>query len=345
MLVGPPGTRKNTAIDIAMDLIQGVKTIPFSADCTTGPALVEAIKESAQLTEFDDGAKMKHCSITVVSKEFKLFLKADENMTTWLTDLFDSRRLWTYRTKGKGTYPIEGVWLNLIGGVTPSWFTSSMINEVVSEGFTSRILFIVEYEPRKLTAHPRKTESDSKLEEALIHDLLMIHSMKGEFQLDSEADKFFVNWYENPIDNPLRNDERFSGYFARKHIHLLKTAMVISACISDSKIVTRLNIEHALDMIESTEARMIDAFGASGRSLMSADIDDVMKLLRKYKRLSRDQIWKQIWRDVNPMNADHVFTVLQDMKMIEKAIDGEGKIWYVWIKEEESNDTTEPEKV
>ena len=335
ILVGPPGTRKNTAIDIAMDLIQDIKTVHFSADCTTGPSLVEAIKESEAILIFDDGKKMTHCSITVVSKEFKLFLKADINMSTWLTDLFDSRKIWTYRTKNKGTYPVEGVWLNLIGGVTPSWFSHSMAHEAIGEGFTSRILFIVEEAPRKLTAHPRLTPIEFRMQEDLIHDLNIIHSMKGEFRLDAEADEWFTQWYEHPKDNPLRLDDRFSGYFARKHIHLLKTAIVVSACISNSQIITLLNMEHALDLIESTENRMVDAFGAAGRSIMSADIDDVMKLLKKYERLSREQILSQIWRDVSPLNVDHVFKTLQEMKLVEIEPDGKGKIWYKWIRKEE----------
>ncbi len=76
---------------------------------------------------------------------------------------------------------------------------------------------------------------------------------------------------------------------------------------------------------------------------MSADIDDVMKLLSKYKRLSREQILRQIWRDVSPLNIDHVFKTLQEMRLVAIEKDDVGKIWYKWIGKEESDvSNTEP---
>ncbi len=334
ILVGPPGARKNIAINIAVSLTRGVKGVMFASDCTTGPALVEAIKECEAVTEFENGKKVKHSSITIVSKEFINFIHVDDHMMTWLTDLFDTHEEWKYRTKGRGTYPIEGVWVNLLGGITPTGFTKVVPDEVIGEGFPSRVVFVVEEGPRKLTAKPKMTAAEIELRNALTHDLRIISLIKGEFHLDEEADAWFVQWYEHPKPNVFRDDKRFSGYFARKHIHLLKTAMVVSACISSNKIITKLHLEHALDLLNGTEGSMIEAFSSTGRSLLNTDIDDVRKLLKKYRRLSKDQLLGQIWRDVNPMHFEYVFGVLKDMKLISEEIK-DGKIWYKWIKEDE----------
>lgn len=337
VLLGPPGTRKNTAINIATSLTDGIKHINYIADSTTGASIVEEFKLS--LSEYPvsinkHGKIIKHSSVTVVAEELSIFFIIDKDMIKWLTDWFDCKDTWVYKTKGKGVYPIEGQWLNLIGGATPSSFASTVSVTAIGEGFASRIITVVEDAPRKLTALPELTPEEILLYEKLAYDLQQMNNLQGEFKLDMEAKIWFTNWYENPVPNPMRQDERFAGYFSRKHIHLLKTALIISASTSDKMVINIDHLQYALNLLENTEVRLIDAFGATGRSIMAADIDDVMKLLKMYKRLSKEQILNQIWRNVNPLHFDAVFTTLKDMKLIvEDIIDG--KLWYVWNKKEE----------
>jgi len=335
ILIGPPGARKNTAISIGVALTDGIKGIFTGSDCTTGPALIEAIKE-CEIEDTIDGKSFRHSSITIVSKEFVNFITVDKDLITWLTDLFDTHAVWTYRTKGKGTYPIKGVWLNLIGGITPTGFSKVVPDEVIGEGFPSRVVFVVADGPRHLKARPQLTLAERQLRLDLVEDLHTISQIKGEFNLAPDATEWYTNWYENPIEDALRSDKRFSGYFARKHIHLLKTAMVVSACTDDSRIVSQPHIEYALTILEATEAKMIEAFGATGRSIMSSDIDDVIKLLKKYKRISKDQILSQIWRDINPMHIDHVFNMIKEMDLLTVEVDVNEKVWYKWKEKPET---------
>jgi len=334
VLVGPPGTRKNTAIGIATSMADKVKNIHYIADSTTGASIVEELKLSlsSEATSINKHAEpIRHSSVTIVAEELSVFFIMDKDMMKWLTDWFDCKDKWEYKTKGRGTYPIEGEWVNLIGGATPTSFASTVSATAIGEGFASRLITVVEDAPRKLNARPKLTPEEVILYNNLTFDIQQIAALQGEFTLSIEADKWFTHWYEHPTPNPMKDDERFMGYFSRKHIHLLKTSMVISASISNNKIITLDHIQYALDILENTETRLSDAFGAAGRSVLATDIDDIMKLLKMHKRLAKEQVFGQIWRNVNPINLEHIFTVLKEAKAIkEEVIDA--KVYYVWLK-------------
>jgi hypothetical protein len=335
VLVGPPGCRKNSAINIAIGLISDIPDVKFSADATTRESLIKAICQSQVQVETAPGKIATHSPLTVISKELSVFIGSNNiELLSLLTDLYDPHDRWEYRTISRGSDTIHGVWLNMLAGTTPTWLVGSIPMNAIGGGFTSRIIFVVEHYPRKKTAIPVITEKEVKLRNYLINDLEQISMIQGRYKLNDEAIEWFVSWYETVPENPLSQDLRFSGYCERKHIHLLKAAIILAACKSSELVITAEDLVEALTLLDMVEPKMIKAFGSAGRSLMAADIDDVVKLLEKHGRMSREQLLRSVWRDISPEHVEPVIRTLKDMNIIEQIPDA-GVVYYQLKKKEE----------
>ncbi len=100
--------------------------------------------------------------------------------------------------------------------------------------------------------------------------------------------------------------------------------------------IAQEHLENALEMLESLEGRMIEAFGAAGRNILAQDIDVVLKYIQEQGRLSRDQLLKSVWRDVNPKDIDIVLRTLQDMNHVKVVRDATtGAVFYTSTEREE----------
>ena len=146
VLIGPSGrARKGTAMNIGKDILKDIG-ISMTSESITREALIRDMKDA--VTNFPDATTGKvrfHCSLTALSEELSVFLgQNDIKFLADLTDWYDSRDSWTYRTKGSGTDKIQGVCFNILGATAPDWLQSILPQEAVGGGFTSRIIFVVE---------------------------------------------------------------------------------------------------------------------------------------------------------------------------------------------------------
>jgi len=332
VLVGPPATRKGAAINIATRIMSKVGDIKVGSDAVTREALIQAIKQSENSSEMN-GKIYLHSSLMLVSKELSVFLGNNNfELLSLLTDLYDAHDRWVYRTKHEGTDELNGVWLHLLAGTTPLWLTGSVPMNAIGGGFTSRVIFVVEHHKRKNTAIPELTDDEISLRRDLQYDLEQISMIKGKFSFSKEGKKWFKDWYDNKVD-ALSQDPRFQGYADRKHIHLLKVAMAIAASFEDKLVLEAQHLQMALQMLEQLEENMTDAFGAVGRNILAPDIDTVLQYIQDNGKLSRDQLLRSVWRDVNTRDVEKVLSILQDMKLIRRTADG-GIIYYEMYKKE-----------
>lgn len=335
VLIGPPGCRKTVAINIATKLVEDFPDVIVSPDSITREALIRELELSARLQEMgtkSDKIVVTHSSITVVSKELATFIGvANNDFLVLLTDIYDCPSIWEYKTKNKGTNKLFNVWLNLLGASTPSWLMGSIPLPYIGGGFTSRIIFVVEHQPRHKKAWPELTDREKILKESLKLDLEKLSMIRGEFIPSSEAKIIFEQWYEE-IDIEM-TDSRFKGYSARKHIQILKVALILAACDNSEGIIETHHIKLATTLLDNLEKNMIDAFGTVGRSIIAADIDEITSIMRTVKVIERRQLQKTTKMNIHPKEFDNVISLLIATGEVE--VDSrEGKTIYKYIKEE-----------
>ena len=120
VLIGPSGSRKGTAMRPALELLQELG-IKMASEAITREALIRELKQAnANQPDLKTGTMHLHASLTIFSPELTVFLGyQNKQLMSDLTDWYDCRDRWTYRTKGAGVDEIIGVWINLFGGTTP----------------------------------------------------------------------------------------------------------------------------------------------------------------------------------------------------------------------------------
>lgn len=280
VLVGPPATRKGTAMNPAERLLRDLE-IKFAASATTKEALIQSITSAETFTNLVNGEICIHSSLTVFSKELTVFLgQSNYGLLAHLTDWFDCASEWSYRTKSGGLEEIKGVWLNLIGATTPELVRTSLPMEAIGGGFTSRCIFIYEEKKGKVVPFPMEQEGERQLRSELLYDLEAIHNMSGNFKVSPQFIDMWGTYYVSSQDEeifPPNSMQHFGGYIERRATHALKLAMIMNAARTDDMYIHDCDLMAALDLLRLTEIKMPKTFSGIGRG---KDAEVYAKMLR-----------------------------------------------------------------
>lgn len=318
VLIGPSGKcRKGVAMGICYDIVTeaGIKC---AAESITREALIKDFKEAiaSYSDPGGDGGIKYHCSLTVFSEELSIFLgNKDVRFLADLTDWYNCKNEWTYRTKNMGTDKITSMCMNILGATAPDWLTSILPQEAVGGGFTSRIIFIAESEKRAVVSRP--FVPDYELRDALINDLERISTLCGEFTFSEDAFKLYVPWYENHSKNPVIKDPRFQGYNERKATHIRKLAMVCSVSRGDSLIIEGEDFERARLIIEASEKGMPKVFRGLGKARYSEITMYVFDFIVQRGTVGKGEIMRKFHMDLDDYTMDIVSKTLQSMGVIK----------------------------
>lgn len=336
ILVGPAGARKGTAINAACDLVDDVDdpAILKSADSITREALIRAMERATRKVEIENYS-YTHASYSLISKELGVMLKQNSHdFMMLLTDLFDSSKMWKYETVSRSEEKLKNVWLNFLAATTPKWLRSGMPEDAIGGGFTSRVLFIVEQGVRHKKAIPKLTPKILALREDLIHDFRIMCEQAGPMRMTEKCEAFFVKWYEEG-DETL-TDSHFHGYNARKHVHLLKIATLIAISKGSYNTIELAHMEEGLSYLANIEPNMVKAFDSVGRSEAVEDIAQIQELFETERVVSKSQLRRVTFRDVDLDRFDKIIQLLLETKFIRIVeIKADGDNVYEYIPQEE----------
>jgi len=318
VLVGPPAARKGTAMSPGSKMLRrlGVK---LAAEATTREALISTLKESFITSVTPDGGTItSHSSLTIFSPELTVFLGYNNViLMADLSDWYDSADRWTYRTKNSGTDEIDGVFVNLLGATTPQLLQTTLPQDAIGGGLTSRIVFVYEEKKGKVVAAPFLTEKQANLEEQLQEDLDRIYMLTGGFQITKGYMERWKEWYEHQDAHPPFNDEKFAGYLGRRQTHVQKLSMIICASYqvkSGQKelIITLDHLNEAIELLEETEIKMPNVFGGFGQNPLASVMDKILKHIRNAKgRVGIKTISKMFLYDANKNDIALILETLE----------------------------------
>jgi hypothetical protein len=321
VLVGPSGRcRKGTALGFGQDLIRQVPSIRLIAQRTTPEQLIRDMKESiAEYIDPTTGAVELHCSMTVMSGELAVFLgHQNVDFLAILTNLYDSEDEWEYRTKHQGQEKIKGVCLNFLGGTAPDWIKSMIPEAALGGGFTSRIIWVVEWDKGQIVPDPTPTPRMYELRELLIGDLERIHTMNGEMKREDQALEFYEHWYVEQTKVPPFAFDKFDGYCARRATHVQKLAMIMSAARSDEMVVRIEDLQRAIRILEDVEKTLPEAFQGLGKAMYADVGESVLNYLLKHKReVKHSEILRKFFPDINNYSLTVAMETLIQMEAVE----------------------------
>jgi len=335
VLVGPTGLGKGMAMTPAIDLLRDMQ-IRLAAEATTREALIRELAECTDTTIADGGKKIAmHCSLTVFSEELTVFLGYNnQQLMADLCNWYDCRREWTYQTKTQGTDSIHGVWVNLLGGTTPALLQSSLPQDAIGGGLTARMILVYETKRGKIVPIPTLSDKARKLREQLIQDGYRIANMFGSFRVTDEFVIAFTEWYTKEASaTPPVSDPRFGGYIRRRHLHITKLSMLLSASRSDDRVITVEDFQMALKILEQTEKQMDNTFkGMSAenvRAQLLSTLKQVAAVLLQHGELSYSQLLQLFYQDVDKWGMDRILETLIGMGAVTRVIQGTKEVFKI----------------
>ena len=316
MLMGSPGTRKGTAINISTKLLKGTGYNRFAPDRLSKerflmemrPQFEEELDKDLEVLAFDSPSE-----IYVVAEEFTDFVgQGGMEFMTMLTKLWDNHEEYKHpKIHGKSIIVTQPT-VNIIGGNTAQGLSLAIPPEALGNGFMSRVIF-VHSEPtgKKITfPKPRSQELCDKL---TLHLQEIKESVIGEVTYTDKAANILDKMYKDyvPVD-----DYRFSHYGTRRFTHLLKLCIILAA----SDLRTEITEEDALNantILFYTELRMPKALGEFGRSKHADNSHSILEILgHTTKPLTVNEIYKQVAKDISDVRD--LSTILKNLLTAEK---------------------------
>ena len=303
VLVAPSGkARKGTAMAAPLDFLEDLN-IKMAAEAITREALIRELA-NANISDPDisTGALDFHSSMTIFSPELTVFIGYNnEQLMSDLTDWYDCRNKWTYRTKNMGTDEINGVFVNLIGATTPELIRDTMSLKAIGGGLTSRMIFIYEEDKGKTVPAPFLTDAELGLHKQLKIDLEHIYMMKGCFEVTEAFLGCWTEWYLEQDRNPPFTDLRFAGYIERRPNHIMKLSMILNASRTDRMILEQQDIEKAIRVLEATEIKMPLTFAGVGKYSHADTLTKVMNEIafRGESGISQEELVNIFQNDAN----------------------------------------------
>lgn len=330
MFVGPPGMRKSTAMDFGIDIQVNDPNIKRPPTLITKESLVNTLIQSPD------------SSASVNVKEFSdLIMKGGKEMYDLLTSLYDANRDLSVGTLARGFEGTERPCLNFAACTTPGWISANMPEESISGGFASRVIFVYEQDLSKRRLFWRKEMANggetrfNEMAERLTHDLVHISSnLAGTFSFTDEAVDKMEDWYQKMSATPLA--KKAAGYAARKHVHVLKLAMILAVSQSDELVINWPTAEAAINILTQTEKRLPLVFAGVGKNKYSIELGDMADYIKVNNPVPRAKLLEHFKSSAEPDKLNGFITGLVMMKYIKEEVDSNEKdIMLHWIKKEE----------
>ena len=321
-LVGPPArTAKSTSMWLSRLITTKVPGIKYGSDATSREQLIRELAE-AKL----DGC----CALSIHAGEFSSVVDTSGMlMIKTLTDLYDcnyvdAKEGWRYSTKTKGKDKLTNPYLTVFFGTTPTYLAEAVPDNIIGNGFTSRVIWVYEELERRI--NPIPPPLDPVLSEALTSDLRHISTLAGWFKWTpagiAEYERFYHDLYKNPP-----TDYRIEGYHWRKKIHILKVGMILSVAKDDEMILDAKHILEAEKMLKDIEPMMARTFSAVGKYDMAPDIERIGSQVRRAGKMSIAEVFRENYHVGAEDQLRQVLSSLSTMGAITIERGKDGKEW------------------
>lgn len=322
VLIGPSGKgKKGTALDHCRPFIYTACGQRVIEGAITREKLIRRMSGTLNtFTCMTSGRILPHCSATFISAELAVFLGQNNiKLLADLCDWYDSPSSWTYDTKNEGTDKLDNLCFNMIAASAPEWLDAILPPQAIGGGFTSRVFWIVEEFKGKTVVMPT---IDRNLELLLREDIERITLLSGEFQFTERGMARYSEWYiesdrMEQDGRPAILDPKMAGYCDRRATHVKKISMLISMSEGNTLTITTEQFDRALSLMELAERKMSRAFRGIGASQYANAIELMMGFVAKHKVVTRAQVLRFFYRDIDNFTFEVCMTTLQRMGVID----------------------------
>lgn len=301
LLVGPPGTRKSSALNLAAELLNDVTSVRLAPDDTDGLRQGLMVAMHGEEESDDLAAEVSRIALAngqvdvdrlgevnlnfenavdrhvmhVNASEFDSFIGQNAKMmATFLIKMWDGDD-YDYGLKASKIKLLKPL-LSIGGATTVQNLTTALPTEAIGQGFMSRVILVYASKPAK-SVPPRRVKLDLKLKPFLQETYQWISQhLKGAMKETPEAAEAIDKLYDKSVD---LGDSRFIYYAMRRSTHLQKLCMILTA-LRQSDTIELTDVIEAETLLEYTELFMKDALGEYGMNPIAKAKQEMVDVLR-----------------------------------------------------------------
>lgn len=243
---------------------------PMAADATTYEALVQSVSASVRAinySEFSEKAQKNvdrvytHSSLAFYLQELaSLLRKRAHDTVNYLLALYDCPIDYEYSTLTRGKDRVRKGCLNMLAGTTPHFMSTNFSEELIGEGFTSRVFYIFASKNRKNVCFiPSLTKEQEDAKKDLLEHIKRISCLYGSCEIDKEVIDYMEDWWDKSEKNKHKRASKslkMVPYYARKQIHAQKLAMCLHFMESTEMKVPLERFIEAINFLEEEEKMM-----------------------------------------------------------------------------------------
>ena len=329
LVAGSGRCRKSTAINLMEGIVREVEPKPnIIAQKITPEALIEALKQQdVSEPNILKGPKFEGF---VLADELATFLNRktyEAGMGSLLIQLYDCKDNFEYRTRGRGAEVLERTCLGLFGGSTIEWLRNAVPEDAIGGGLTSRMLFVYTDKPPEPVPFLKNTEKKKRTREELIRALTRFQTIHGEMKLSEKAMLAYVKEYKDFYsNNEFFENKLLSGYASRRHIHILKIAMLFCVSETENKQILEEHIIAATRLIVHLESRLPEVMKQVTASDKGDMLETCFMYIAKAKRIPRAKLMTLMSHKVDAFELENIIQTLIQSGRIKMG--SEGRVIY-----------------
>ncbi len=361
VLVGPPGIGKGRTIGPVKDALKFHKTndaanlmnqsrpanldsekkqnvkstdptvIQISADATTYESLVHEMSTCVRGASYkvtSEPSKIRlyvHSSMTTCLEEISsMFRKYTNDLVNFFLVAYDCKD-YDYKTISRGSDYIQKCCLNLLAGTTPSFIKTIFSDELLTDGFASRVFFIVEHASRFRSIKPSTLSAEQKEEyEKILAHIKSLSKLFGPIKFTKEAEDYLDRWWDNEPNERVNKNTKLAAYYARKDIHIKKLAMVLHFCDNLTTTVELKYVKMAIEETSTIEVKMHGAVTLDNKNPLAAITESIYQHLKANGPQRKEALLMEFWGEL-PQQEDSLETVINFLQKSKRIKQDKGK--------------------
>lgn len=306
ILVGPTGSRKNTAINSAMKMVRGAYPNLHVLPVDSSPqGMADMLGMRYQRSGVSDGL--------LLAPEMKVMFGKDrykDSFGVWLTDMYDCPDEFK-RALRREKIEMYSLYLNLMAGSTMAWL-QTMPEDVVTGGFIPRTL--IAYSPGKGKYVYRPNIDKGKLKDIQNKLKLALLEAHGEMSLDRKADSYLKEWYEEelPAEAAVALPEA-APYYERILPNTLKVSMIMHIIEGfDTDKISLTTVKKAKKFMELLKDGTLAVMQQLAVNEETRAVDAVDRVIDAHNgRCPKDVIFKKLQRKLAARRIHDAISALE----------------------------------
>lgn len=323
VLVGSPGMKKSSAMNIGKNLLRTIKEFPLAPASMTREAMLASLQQNC--CKFSaNNIEMSFHQVSAFVTELQEFIGGkhrNQSMIDILTAIWDEPS-YEYHTINRDPIRIDQPYVTLLACCTTDWLNEKLKASIISEGLARRMIFVYEEQRSKYVPFPSLSAEQAMAWTDLEEEAKKLRAITGRFSFTEDAIQYWEQLYIQIQQEAETKDIFLQHYWTTKHVLMIKVAMCLSSVLRTDKMIDAALLKIVHSMFNDFERNLPVLFKAMGRNELKSHEDKIEEFIAKAgsKGRSLSDLANEFARDLTVVEVQALIESLTIRKRIQANI-------------------------